>query len=273
MDALLGNYEFMKKLVDLPTTCSAAYAQAQPFPHAVFDDFFPPEVLERVLAHFPGVEKVKWQTFDNDNEKKLAFRQAEGLPTPVREFLYFMNSYPMIQFLEQLTGIVGLIPDPSYAGGGCHQIQRGGKLQVHVDFNKLQTTNLDRRLNVLVYLNQNWQEEYGGAFELWDAEAKNSVKQVAPLFNRCVVFSTTETSYHGHPHPLTCPEGSTRKSIALYYYTNGRDDGHTAVAHTTVFRQDPEAKRYGLGGVARILTPPVLWEFGRRLRRRLGRGS
>ena len=146
-----------------------------------------------------------------------------------------MNSHPVLQFLEKLTGIGGLIPDPSFAGGGCHQIEPGGKLQVHVDFNKLQPANLDRRINLLIYLNKDWKEEYGGHFELWDAEGKACVKRVLPLFNRCVVFSTTQTSYHGHPHPLTCPEGWTRKSIALYYYTNGRDDGHASDGHSTVF--------------------------------------
>jgi hypothetical protein len=166
-----------------------------------------------------------------------------------------------------LTGITGLIPDPSFNGGGCHQIQRGGKLGVHVDFNKLKTVNLDRRLNLLVYLNKNWKDEYGGHFELWDAEGKSSLKKVAPLFNRCVIFSTTETSYHGHPHPLTCPEGSTRKSVALYYYTNGRDDGQTAKPHSTVFAGTEESKKKMLSvkNIFKEVTPPVLWRLGRRL--------
>ncbi len=265
MDALLQNYEFMKKISEIQPDTVAKYAHATPYPHMVFDDFFPAEVVEHLLTQFPRPDQVTWQVFDNNNEKKLAFRQAEALATPVREFLYFMNSHPILQFLEKLTGIEGLIPDPSFTGGGCHQIQRGGKLQVHVDFNKIQPTNLDRRLNLLVYLNKNWSSEYGGNFELWDASGKTSIKQVAPLFNRCVVFSTTDTSYHGHPHPLACPEGWTRKSIALYYYTNGRDDGQATGERSTVFLGDKERVRIGFKDTLRMLTPPLLWNLGQRL--------
>ena len=120
MDALLHNYEFMKKLHNPSQDLATNYARAFPYPHAVFDDFFPVEILDQVLHQFPQPKQVKWQEFDNDNEKKLAFRQAELLPTPIREFLYFLNSYPVLQFLEKVTGIVGLIPDPSFSGGGCH---------------------------------------------------------------------------------------------------------------------------------------------------------
>lgn len=263
MDALLRDQNFMRKLHDVPPEAVAAYAAATPYPHAVMDDFFPPAVLDQVLTHFPDPGALKWQTFDNANEKKLAFRQAEVLPTPVREFLYFLNTHPMLQFLERLTGIVGLIPDPLFTGGGCHQIVPGGKLGVHVDFNKIKPTNLDRRLNLLVYLNKDWKEEYGGHFELWDAEGKACVKRVLPVFNRCVVFSTTETSYHGHPHPLTCPPDRTRKSIATYIYTNGRDDGHGAAGHSTVFLGADPAPRQRAVEVVKYLLPPVLVDAGR----------
>lgn len=267
MDALLHDREFMAKLQAVPPEVPVAYQTAKPFPHAIFDDFFPPAVLKEVLAHFPQPGQVKWQTFDNANEKKLAFRQAESLPTPVREFLYFLNAHPMLQWLESVTGIPALIPDPAFTGGGCHQIVPGGKLQVHVDFNKLMPANLDRRLNLLVYLNEDWREEYGGHFELWDAEGKTSVTKVLPLFNRCVVFSTTETSYHGHPHPLTCPPDRTRKSIATYLYTNGRPDGGAA-EHSTVFVGD-QAPRTSLKEWAKYLTPPAVVDAAKAVKRTL----
>jgi len=265
MDSLLRNYDFMKKLAEVSPSLTAAYAQAGPYPHAALDDFFPAEIIEQVLANFPRPDQLKWQTFDNDNEKKLAFSQAEALATTIREFLYFMNSYPVLQFLEKLTGISGLIPDPAFTGGGCHQIPRGGKLGVHVDFNKLKTVNLDRRLNLLVYLNKDWKDEYGGHFELWDAQGKLSLKKIAPLFNRCVVFSTTETSYHGHPHPLACPEGWTRKSVALYYYTNGRGDGQASNEHSTVFAgAEKSKKKMNVRNMLKEVTPPVLWKLSKR---------
>ena len=121
-----------------------------------------------------------------------------------------------------------------------HRIQPGGKLAVHVDFNKYKRLGLERRLNVLVYLNEDWQESYGGHFELWNKDMTESVVKILPIFNRMAMFSTTEISWHGHPDPLTCPEDRSRRSIALYYYTMGRDDGYDVAEHTTIFTGRPE---------------------------------
>jgi len=171
-----------------------------------------------------------------------------------------MNSQVFLQFLQNLTGIEGLLPDPRLQGGGMHQIERGGRLGVHVDFNRHRTSKLDRRLNVLLYLNKDWSEDYGGHFEMWDRQMERCVQRVLPIFNRLVVFSTTETSWHGHPDPLTCPEDRTRKSLALYYYTNGRPDSEVAETHSTKFRTRPgetvENKREPLR--LRDFVPPVL---------------
>src|SRR5581483_6543461 len=116
----------------------------------------------------------------------------------------------------------GLIPDPYFTGGGLHQIERGGYLKIHADFDRHEKLGLQRRLNVLVYLNRDWDESYGGALELWDRAMTHPVVRVLPVFNRCVVFSTTDQSYHGHPEPLTCPPDRRRRSLALYYYTAAR---------------------------------------------------
>ena len=121
-----------------------------------------------------------------------------------------------------MTGIQSLIPDPSFQGGGLHQIVPGGKLGIHADFNKHSRFGLDRRLNLLLYLNKNWREEYGGHLELWDRDMTHCEAKVAPIFNRVMVFGTTDFTYHGHPDPLRCPEGMTRKSLALYYFSDGR---------------------------------------------------
>jgi Rps23 Pro-64 3,4-dihydroxylase Tpa1-like proline 4-hydroxylase len=128
-----------------------------------------------------------------------------------------LNSSRFVAFLEGLTGISGLVADPHYRGGGLHQILPGGRLGIHADFNFYPKLKLYRRLNVIVYLNQNWQESYGGHLELWDKATLKSVKRVLPTFNRMVVFDTSSKSLHGHPEPLTCPEGRSRKSLALYY--------------------------------------------------------
>lgn len=136
--------------------------------------------------------------------------------------LYHLNSSTFLDFLSKITGIENLIADSYFEGGGMHQIRRGGKLKIHADFNRHPRYDLDRRLNALLYLNPDWQEEYGGNLELWDRHMTSCVVRIAPLFNRFVVFATTDFTYHGHPDPLTCPEDVTRKSLALYYYTHER---------------------------------------------------
>lgn len=226
-----------------PAALSSSYAAAQPFPHVVIDDLFDDADLEEVLAAFPGPETTRWVTFDSPTEKKLGFHhQMSRISPPIRRFLMEMNTFEMLSFLETMTGIEGLIPDPYFGGGGIHQILPGGFLKVHADFNVHPKLKLDRRLNMLIYLNKDWREEYGGHLELWDAGMKNCVRSVLPRFNRTVIFSTTDTSYHGHPTPLRAPEGMTRKSVSLYYYTNGRPAEERSTAHDTIFRKRSESE-------------------------------
>jgi Rps23 Pro-64 3,4-dihydroxylase Tpa1-like proline 4-hydroxylase len=214
------------------------YKAAQPFPHAVIDGLFDDAQLEAVLHDFPDARGMRWMAFDNPMEKKLGWYHGQSTLTDrVRRFLDALNGFEMLQWLEALTGIDGLIPDPYFGGGGLHQIEPGGYLKVHADFNVHPKLKLDRRLNLLVYLNKDWREEYGGHLELWDAEMRACRKRILPLFNRAVIFSTNDTSFHGHPHPLASPEGVTRKSVSLYYYTVGRPEEERSAPHDTLFRE------------------------------------
>ena len=123
-----------------------------------------------------------------------------------RQLFHFFNSRPMLEFLEGLTTIQGLLPDPYFVGGGYHETGRGGKLGIHADFRVNEQLHLDRRVNVIIYLNESW-PEWGGHLELWDRDMTVKCKEIAPVFNRCVVFNTDATSYHGHPEPLQHPKG------------------------------------------------------------------
>jgi Rps23 Pro-64 3,4-dihydroxylase Tpa1-like proline 4-hydroxylase len=212
------------------------YVSAEPFPHIILDGLFDDPALEAVLRDFPDPKSMRWVEFDSPQEKKLGYsHERSNVSKVVRDFLNDMNSFEMLLWLEALTGIEGLIPDPYFGGGGLHQIERGGFLKVHADFNVHPKLKLDRRLNMLIYLNKDWKEEYGGHLELWDRDRKTCRKRILPVFNRTVVFSTTDTSFHGHPHPLTSPEGVTRKSVSLYYYTAGRPEEERSVPHDTLF--------------------------------------
>ena len=246
------------------------------------DEFLPEHVLDEVLAEFPSPKGAEWFAFDSPTERKLATKDDSTMGPATRHLLAQLNSAAFIDFLERLTGIEGLVPDPHFIGGGLHQIEPGGHLKVHADFNRHPHTQLERRLNVLIYLNRDWKDEYGGAFELWDEDMTAAETKVMPYFNRCVVFSTTSTSFHGHPEPLNCPEGTTRKSVALYYYSKDRPAEQRSEAHNTLFKARPGEELPDGGAPARpalaervlsavkLVTPPIVVEAWRRWRARRG---
>lgn len=263
--------KFIRKSVDelkaFAAENSTNYSQADPFPNIYFDNFFEPSILKEVLEEFPDLTKNSDLKFNDANQVKLASKGEYRFGEKTKEFMHFLNSQPFLEFLSTLTGIENLVPDPFFDGGGCHQIQPGGMLKIHADFNKHPRTKLDRRLNVLVYLNEDWHEEYGGHFELWDREMKGCRKKILPLFNRMAIFSTTSDSYHGHPNQLTCPPDRTRKSLALYYYTNGRpeeEQSNSAQDHNTIFKYRKEDKSIKLKTVfkeiVRQITPPIVYK-------------
>ena len=220
----------------------SAYQQANPFPHIVLDNFLPWETVDHLIDLFPATDApywFDWKTGDVTHQPKKQglghIRNLEGADPFIFSVLHAFNSYPMVHFLETLTGIEGLIPDPHYHGGGLHQILPGGMLKVHADFNYLEKLRLYRKINVLLYLNRDWREEYGGHIELWSKDMSHAVQKILPVANRCVIFNTDSTSYHGHPHPLACPEGITRKSIAFYYYSTDARESDT-VHHSTLWQ-------------------------------------
>jgi hypothetical protein len=223
-------YEKLKKL---SLENSNNYSNAKPFAHISFDDVFAPELLNKVIEEFEGSKP--WREFETKYEKKFQMTDDMHMGPYTRMLIYHLNSAHFISFLEELTGIEGLIPDPHLAGGGLHQIPRGGKLGIHVDFNQYKKINAYRRINVLVYLNRDWKEEFGGHLELWSDKSGTEKKKILPIFNRMAIFSTVSNSYHGHPEPLNCPEDRFRRSLALYYYTAGDKGEQRSKEHSTIF--------------------------------------
>lgn len=254
------------------------YREAQPFPHIVMDGILPPAVLQQALDHFPA-EPLKSDRVFEINYGGHHKRQI--LPydcsKDAQALFAFLNSKPMLQFLEGLTGIEALIPDPYFEGGGFHEISKGGLLGVHADFRINSTLHLERRINLLIYLNPDWNEEWGGALELWDRKMTSCHSKVFPILNRCVVFSTDADSFHGHPDPLNTPDHIKRRSIALYYYTSSRNIYKEVPAHSTMYYARPadsaevhaEARRFRMDEQLRDWLPPKLARLFFRIRRRL----
>ncbi len=201
-------------------TLASEYRGAAPFPHVVIDDFLDPDLAEEASAAFPIADDEIWIHYSHYNSDKHGLTKIDVIPEPMRSILMTLNSPSFLRHLEKLTGIDGLLADPDLEGGGLHQSQVGGYLNVHADFTVHPIRrDLRRRVNLLVYLNDDWKDEYEGHLELWSRDMKTCHARISPLLNRCVIFDTDVDSYHGVPEPLRCPPDRTRNSMALYYYT------------------------------------------------------
>lgn len=196
------------------------FRENQPYPHVHLREFLDPAVAAEVAGEFPGLATDAWTRYKHPNENKLGLAKRSLFPPLLGEVVDELNSPAFVDWLAQLTGIAGLVADEMLEGGGLHQSGRGGFLNVHTDFsNHHYHKHWRRQVNLILYLNPNWQEDWGGALELWDREMRRCVAGVPPLLNEALIFRTDEISYHGFPDPLRCPEGESRKSLALYYYT------------------------------------------------------
>ncbi|MGH9255242.1 MAG: 2OG-Fe(II) oxygenase [Vicinamibacterales bacterium] len=224
-----------QRLAQLARERASTYRTADPFPHLVEDCLFDPSILERVVDEFEAMDRGGWHHSEAAHERKWSTEDARQLGPFTSALIAQLNAGPFVSVLEQLTGIGGLVSDPHLRGGGLHEIRQGGLLGVHADFNVHPRLKLYRRLNLLIYLNKDWQEGWGGALELWDRSGQRCVRAIQPLFNRAVLFDTSNFSYHGHPHPLACPPERSRKSVALYYYSLECPAEADPAAHGTIF--------------------------------------
>lgn len=215
-----------------------AYQRAHPYPHAQFDDFLEAWAARRAMNAFPKVKDEGWIHYVHVNEKKHGLNKMDLIPDFIQEVIRQLNSDEFVAILSKLTGIEGLQADPTLEGGGLHQSQRNGYLNIHADFTvHPHKRNWRRRVNLLVYLNEDWLPEYRGDLELWTRDMKACAQRISPIFNRCVVFNTDADSYHGLPEPIQCPEDMTRKSIALYYFT---EEKHIPKRRGTNYKARPD---------------------------------
>ena len=215
--------------------------RSTPVPNFLIDNFLRPEFAERVLAAYPPYEEAiaVGRSFSAVNEKgKVQVTDAARFPEPIQQLNHVLASPEFCEVISYALGIPNLLADEKLVGGGMHQTAARGHLDVHVDFNYLEDRGWHRRANLLVFLNRGWQPEWGGEFELWDADVKVRHHAHLPIFNRCVLFETNEVSFHGVT-AVTCPPGETRKSFAAYYYTTEAPAHWNGKAHSTIFRPAP----------------------------------
>lgn len=198
----------------------SAYLDAKPFQHVVIDDVFAPEQLDRVVADF-ATASHNTAYDDKTTQRKFTCDDWMRFPPATFDFVSYLNCGAFVSFMADVTGIPELTSDPYLMGGGMHETKPGGFLKMHTDFNFHKRLKLDRRINAIIFLNRDWQPSWGGELVLADPQMGSQVA-VAPVFNRMVVFNTNDHSFHGQPDPHTFPEDNSRKSIAMYYYANGR---------------------------------------------------
>lgn len=195
------------------------------FKRITISDFLGKENFEYIYKNFPSPEADLWKetNYEYTMKKSVSKKGVFGLKEELlnknqRNILLELNSGMFIHFLERLSGITGLVPDPYFAEAGFHLSRETGSLEIHADFSHHDDLKLERRLNVIYYLNKNYDPSFGGALELYNKDL-TPLEKILPYADTAVIFETNETSYHGFPDPMNFPANSYRRSIAMYYYT------------------------------------------------------
>lgn len=227
------------------------FARREPFRHVVIDDFFTPDYASRLLAEFPAFERGNARNENGETGNKSTVERIRELGPAYAALDDLVKSPALLDLVGRLTGIAHLLYDPFYFGGGTHENRDGQDLDAHVDFNRHPVENWHRRLNLIVYFNHEWDDAWGGSLELHSdpRSADDRVTLVTPLYNRCVIFETTETSWHGFSRIGRAPglPPLSRKSIALYFYTKERPAEELAQTHSTIYVDRPLPERYRSG--------------------------
>lgn len=256
--------------------CARAFARREPFRHVVIDDFFEADYAAQLLADFPAFERGNARNEAGETGGKSTVERIRQLGPAYVALDECIKSRAFLDLVGRVTGIADLLYDPYYFGGGTHENRAGQDLDPHIDFNRHPIETWHRRLNLIVYLNREWSDAWGGSLELHsDPRAEDDrVTAVTPIFNRCVIFETTESSWHGFSRiaPPSQRSGLTRKSIALYFYTRERPAEELADTHSTIYvdRPLPEHLRAGtMLGEADVAHLRVLLERRDRHIRRL----
>lgn len=214
-----------------------SFAKARPYRHVVLENFLEPSTAARAARSYPPFDEMQTK-FAGLVEARSMERRFERVDPIYREIFEELHSARFVAWLSRLTGIANLQCDPTLNGAGLHQARDGGRHNVHADENIHGPTGLYQRVNVLVYLNEQWRPEWGGALELWDAEMKRCEATVAPAFNRCLIMEVHDRAFHGYP-PMRLPADVTRKSITCWFYAVDPHAQQSSEPHPTRFRLRP----------------------------------
>jgi Rps23 Pro-64 3,4-dihydroxylase Tpa1-like proline 4-hydroxylase len=223
-----------------------AFQTAEVFPHIVFDDLFDQNLLDLVYEEFDLTREHDFRLVKGEHEECYRSHPQPKLGAATQLYFSHVNSGRFLDLLSEITGVLNLIPDPHFYGGGLHETRTGGRFELHVDFNLHHRTMLDNEMVLITYLNRNWAPEYGGALELWNAEERRCFAEIQPECGRTVLFRHGLKSVHGHPQPLRAPDGRPRRSVASYYFTNRRAKHSSVKRYSSLFFPNGETDRLRL---------------------------
>jgi len=211
------------------------FCNSKPFRHFIIEDFLNPELANSLFHHFPNVDIMKTH-YKGVNEKKSEHSDFKVLDPCFSQLHAALSSEEFISCLHDITKIDSLQVIDDRLGYGLHQGADQSFLDIHLDYNIHPLKKLYRKLNLIFFLNPEWENDWGGHLELWDANVKNCIQSIAPTFNRCALFECSDISYHGY-RKINVPEGVTRKSFYQYYFI---PVPHHTFYHDTIFKPRPE---------------------------------
>jgi len=194
------------------------FINAKPYEHVIIPNFFSNNIATKIYNEFPNPldNNFDWKHYDNPLENKYTLNVWNNLPI-IKQIFDKLQSPEMVNTISHITDIKGLESDPHFHGAGIHAYPNRGKLDMHLDYSIHPITKKERRINLIIYMNPNWKQEYGGNLELWDDKLQSHTRIITPSWNTAILFRTNNMSYHGLPHPIQCPNGEYRKSFAIYY--------------------------------------------------------
>jgi hypothetical protein len=258
-------------LQEIAATRAVEYRGTKPFPHLALDGLFAEDLLDRAIAELPTI--ARWAKYDTAHERKVVCSDVRAFGPAAEMLVHALNSAPFVRFLERLTGIQGLLPDPHLHAAGYMKVPPGGFLGLHYDFSTQEELRLDRRVNVLLYLNRDWRPEWGGQLELHSNGRLDSdthqVVEIEPLFNRLVIFNTPH-ALHGHRRPIACPPDRARLCLSWYYYTAPPVPAWALRVSKVRFPGGRDPARLAVK-TFNLLTPPILLVLARAISNALRR--
>ena len=224
----MNQLELREEAIICSRKIKEASLHTSPFKHTVIDNFLNADLANKIMEAFPPLSDPCWEHSKDQGievKSRTKWKSEFDIPEDIIDVIRIVNSSLILTAMSDLFEIPKLMPDPYFSGGGLNVSEKNGHLDVHVDGNYHDASGLNRRMNLLIYLNPKWQEDWGGEFGIYTDDGNTLVKAVPPLFNRCVIFDSHDKSFHGLPNPINFPSNDPRRSIILYYYTKADRPG------------------------------------------------